>query len=459
MKKFTVLLGILLVFTCKEEPKIDYAVISGTIENNVAEKLSIANDNFNQEITVEKETGLFTDTLRLEKAGFYTITVGRESSAMYLKNGNNLSITLDTKQFDESLSYEGKGSAENNYLAAKYLNNEKLKGQSNEFYNLAETDFKVKVSDIQKANENLLAEAIEVDENFKKLETQNLEYDTFSLLDGYERSHAYYTKKKDFKVSENFLPEKLKTLVFDNIESYESSSSYKNMAMGKALDKIFEDMGDDYQNASAEHLKSLDNVKIPALKNETINYLASFMISPGNPNMESLFNYFTSNSTDEKFKEELAMNFEKVKDLVRGKPSPKFVDYENHKGGTTSLADLRGKYVYVDVWATWCGPCKVEIPSLKEVESKYHDKNITFVSTSIDRAKDHEAWINMVNDKELGGVQLFADKDWKSQFVQDYNIKGIPRFILIDPDGNIVTADAPRPSNPKLIELFEELKI
>ena len=65
----------------------------------------------------------------------------------------------------------------------------------------------------------------------------------------------------------------------------------------------------------------------------------------------------------------------------------------------------------------------------------------------------------MVAEKELGGIQLFADNDWQSKFVTDYAIEGIPRFVLIDPEGNIVTADAPRPSNPKLIKLFEELSI
>jgi len=65
----------------------------------------------------------------------------------------------------------------------------------------------------------------------------------------------------------------------------------------------------------------------------------------------------------------------------------------------------------------------------------------------------------MIVDKELSGIQLFSDKAWQSDFIQQYKITGIPRFILIDPEGNIVTADAPRPSNPKLIELFNELKI
>ena len=93
------------------------------------------------------------------------------------------------------------------------------------------------------------------------------------------------------------------------------------------------------------------------------------------------------------------------------------------------------------------------------MEKDFHNKNIAFVSTSIDVATAHDKWADMVKNEELGGIQLIADKDWKSQFVQDYGIQGIPRFILIDPAGNIVNADAPRPSNPKLVELLESLDI
>ncbi len=65
----------------------------------------------------------------------------------------------------------------------------------------------------------------------------------------------------------------------------------------------------------------------------------------------------------------------------------------------------------------------------------------------------------MVEEKELGGIQLFAPKGWKSDFVTDYRINGIPRFILIDPAGNIVSASAPRPSSDELIKLFDEENI
>lgn len=141
---------------------------------------------------------------------------------------------------------------------------------------------------------------------------------------------------------------------------------------------------------------------------------------------------------------------------LNGSLSPSF-EYDNYKGGKTKLEDFRGKYVYIDVWATWCGPCRAEIPFLKKLEEKYHEKNIVFVSLSIDQQKDVEKWKKFIKDKELGGVQVFADNDWNSQFVKDYNITGIPRFILIDPNGNIVKADAPRPSSPTIESEFDAL--
>lgn len=141
--------------------------------------------------------------------------------------------------------------------------------------------------------------------------------------------------------------------------------------------------------------------------------------------------------------------------LGKGAESPKFSDYENYKGGTTSLDDLKGKYVYLDIWATWCNPCKREIPFLKDVEKKFHNKNIEFVSISVDAQRDYNTWKNMVKDKELGGVQLYAKGD--KSFMNAYRISGIPRFILLDPEGKIVNADAPRPSNPQLVDLLNSL--
>ena len=154
-------------------------------------------------------------------------------------------------------------------------------------------------------------------------------------------------------------------------------------------------------------------------------------------------------------KEEISIN-PKAEEIVL-KASPKFNNYENYNGGTTSLDDLKGKYVYIDLWATWCGPCKAEIPALQRVEKAYHDKNIAFVSISLDQPNKHEAWKTMVKQKALTGIQLYAKGDQK--FARDFKVSTIPRFILIDPNGNVVNDNAPRPSNKELITLFDSLNM
>lgn len=458
MQRLVIVLLILSVIACKEEPKIDYAVLSGKIENSKAAIVSIGNTDFKSEININ-EDGTFADTLFIPESGYYSLSIGREYTPMYISKGDIINVSVDTKQFDQTISYSGEGSVENNYLAAKTLNTIKATSNTVKFYSSEEQEFKSKVNNLSAKNDSLLNQLTNAEESFVISEKQHLIYDKFAMFNDYAKRHGYYTKKDDFEVSDDFLPQAMKELIFDDVNAYKASGSYKQMAFDDVLTKIFDKIKDP-STATVDNLKVLNSVQIPALKNDVIDYLAGYLVSPGNINMETIYNYFVENSTNEDTKSKLNNIYEKNKNLVKGKPSPQFVNYENHKGGATSLADLKGKYVYVDVWATWCGPCIREIPSLKEVEKKFHNKNIEFVSTSIDELKNHAKWKGMVTDKELGGMQLMADKAWQSQFVRDYGIDGIPRFILIDPDGNIVSADAPRPSNPKLVELLEkELKI
>lgn len=141
--------------------------------------------------------------------------------------------------------------------------------------------------------------------------------------------------------------------------------------------------------------------------------------------------------------------------LKKGDLSPEFNNYENNKGGHISLKDLRGHYVYIDIWATWCPPCKAEIPYLKKVEEKFEHKKIKFVSISVDNENAKNKWKKMIIDEKLGGIQLFANGD--QSFMEAYQVTGIPRFILLDPNGKIINANAPRPSDSKLSKLLNEL--
>ncbi len=181
------------------------------------------------------------------------------------------------------------------------------------------------------------------------------------------------------------------------------------------------------------------------------------------------------NGQNESFFKNLTDNYDVMHDKViaqekamarlkKGMPAPEFTDFENYKGGKNSLSDFKGKYVYIDVWATWCMPCIAEIPHLKKLQKKYEDKNIEFLSISTDDTNKtaktwkeaRKKWRKMVKDKSLDGVQLWAGKSNVS-LEEDYMIYGIPRFILIDPEGKLISFNTMRPSESRLPELLDTL--
>lgn len=140
------------------------------------------------------------------------------------------------------------------------------------------------------------------------------------------------------------------------------------------------------------------------------------------------------------------------KELAPGTEAPDF-NYPDMKGKMYSLKNFKGKYVYIDVWATWCGPCCKEIPYLKELEKRVRKKKIVLVSLSCD--ENPSVWKGMVKKEKLGGIQLYMGRDMK--FREAYGITAIPRFILLDKEGKIVNATMTRPSDPQTEKVFNEL--
>jgi thiol-disulfide isomerase/thioredoxin len=120
-------------------------------------------------------------------------------------------------------------------------------------------------------------------------------------------------------------------------------------------------------------------------------------------------------------------------------------------GRMISMKDFKGKVVFIDVWATWCGPCREQFPFLKEVEEEYKDNNdIIFLGITIDRARDRQKWINMIKKENLPPLQLFDDMG--KFFAHKYDIHAVPRFLLISKEGKWIEVRCPRP------EAKEDLK-
>jgi len=442
MKKLISLLTILIVLaSCSKETKPDYVLVSGKITNPNASKVRISGNDFKK--SIKMKDGVFADTLNIPKSGYYTFSDGRETSAMYLNKGTKVTITLDTKEFDETITYTG--SDESNYLAKKYmlLENSGLDGQ--DLTTTPSNELAEKATNLKKSVHDLL-DTFKVTESFKKDANIDIDYLVPATIAKFLAYQGYFYGQKVDGAAE--LLKEIDAINYDDEAAFNASDNYKTLVDVDFMRKSAKTDDNGFALIKAKKSKTI--------KNRLLKQVA-YQINPGNENLEKDYKALMDIADDQKYKDEITAKYNKYKNLIPGTVSPTFENYENYKGGTTSLADLKGKYVYIDVWATWCSPCKREIPFLKKIEEKYRGKNISFVSMSIDKADAHEAWKTMVAEKEMSGIQLFAPSDWSSKFVKDYGIEGIPTFIMVDPEGKIVSASAPRPSSPKLSELIDSL--
>jgi peroxiredoxin len=124
-------------------------------------------------------------------------------------------------------------------------------------------------------------------------------------------------------------------------------------------------------------------------------------------------------------------------------------------GTPVSLSSFRGKYVLVDFWASWCGPCRQENPNVVESFNKFSAKNFTVLGVSLDRPGQKEKWVNAIKEDNLTWTHISDLQFWSNTVAQLYHIKGIPQNFLVDPEGKIVAKNLRGPAlEAKLCELL-----
>jgi len=162
---------------------------SGKITNATGKTLGVSGNNFSNKIDLN-EDGSFSSKFEVEK-GYYLFNDGRERATFYLKPGYDLKLTLDTKEFDETISYTGKGSENNNYLAKKYMIDEKLKGNPRELFAKNEKDFLAVMNSIKSETESLLLSLKLPDAEFLDIETKAIQYGYLTSVITYVANHAF----------------------------------------------------------------------------------------------------------------------------------------------------------------------------------------------------------------------------------------------------------------------------
>ena len=387
---------------------------------------------------------------------YYKIHTSGESTLAFIKPSFDLEFSLNTKEFDETVKYKGKGAIENNYLAKKYLLIEgfgKLRAYTY-YAKYNEEDFLRMSDSLYQLQLNLFNKyKTSFDKDFAFIEEKDLEMTYLQKLSDYESMHRFVTDNRKFKVSENY------PNPFENVNLSDTilllSPNYINFLNNYLENLCYKKITDgDFSKFYLLFINFIDSeIKNQKIKEEVAFHYIKYHFD-GFHNLDERYQKLKNIVSDNKeYLELLEENYQKIKRQAKGMPSPNFELYDIDSN-IVKLSDFKGKYVYIDIWATWCSPCIKQIPYLQKLEEEFKDKEIVFIS--IAKNDNKIRWKKTVRQNKLSGIQLFAP-DENIEFFNFFMVDGVPRFIFIDKERKIINAKAKRPSNEKLIEELNKL--
>lgn len=459
MKKvLLVVIVLVLVYSCnnrqsdtKDSDSSSFTTLNGKIEN-AAEKQIILTYNLTSDTLQLNEKGEFSAKLMIGTGTHIVLVNGINHARIFVNPQTSLSFTADAGNFLETIKFKGDDETVNNYLAMQVKQVAKAGINSENF--LYASDIEVFEKALENFNNALLKNLNELEKksknkyvDFISLEKERLKITHASLL------LAYYTPILNTKQINEKLEGQIDDLVASTdinnpkiIHLYEFKPFVQNYTAYK-LNKYLTAENLEIKSAAeyAElYFNELKGIFVePAVLEEVYyTFIKDFIAYYGAESVSTVYSDYKNMTSNKKRLTELEAIFAEYNQLAAGQTSVDW-SFPDIKGNTYNLSQFRGKYVYIDVWASWCGPCRREIPFLNQLKVKFADKNIEIIGISLDENKAD--WENAIKGEGLTGVQLYAG-GWENELCDFFKITGIPRFILLDKQGKIINANADRPS-------------
>ena len=448
---YYLMLSLLVAVACaggNEERVLGDVVLDVKVESPVAPDVVVVYHNDVLPFQLDAE-GHAQVTLEGVDAAYIKLHHGREMLRLYVEGGDVASLAFKGGRMASSYTFEGEKQP-----VVKYLNTVSLIPLPDEDYGLRFEEYvKRLLAKEDDALKLLKANDCSKIGDFAKMEEGRIRYSYGAALMMFPVGHKLMAHDMTYAPDQTFY-DKIAEYVVEDVKwaSLDEYRSFVAEAM-HMMDEAGRDLRDIYPKTLAQVKYAADFLKNAYVRESVIHYIAAAYVDNfGVKNITELENLYHTYVKDEGLLASMKAKMDRWNRSLPGKLSPDFkaVDID---GNEYTLADFRGKYVYIDMWATWCGPCRREMPYLKALEEEFADAHIVFLGLSID--KDKEAWEKMARTGDLTGVQLYLGT--QSKFQEAYEIDGIPRFILLDKDGRIISNDMTRPSEDATAETLRNL--
>ncbi|MDX2245214.1 MAG: TlpA disulfide reductase family protein [Bacteroidia bacterium] len=446
--------------------------VSGKIENPAGKTVSVyyypnllVDRPVSTKATLDEE-GKFQMSFQLASPVAANFSHGREQTAMFIHPGDNISLSLNPEKFDETITYKGDGpGVDASNCLAKYFLKFEDEGLEDEAQNLIkeglELEYAAWINRTYNSQVSFLsdfAKSHKLSEAFMNYAADRSLYVRANRLMQFPSYHAYLAKKdlSEVTLSKNYydflgeirvmndraasIPEYISFV--QNYISWKMAAQYANVEKEPKPEEKF---SQEYQFVTSI-LQGESRLLVQAsMLKDILEY--------GNPLIvEGMYAAFVASDQKGDYSKILKPIYDQAMLLAPGQPAPEF-SLLDINGARVSLNDFRGKVVYLDFWASWCGPCRREMPASKRLSSLYRGKDVVFVYISID--DDEAAWRNAVKEDDIQGVLLFS-QGGNSEVPTQYGVKAIPKYFMINRDGTIAHSNPSRPSGKDIEAQLEE---
>ena len=437
---FLVFLSLIIGVTNISAQKISTVSIKGQLKNfsNQVEIEDLSDLQYiqpptNERMIVPDTAGNFKIKFPVQSPNYFRL--GR--NILYLSPGDNLEVFID-KNDPRLAKFKGQGSAANLYLR----NTPFPKGGSfmEAGRNAKRTAHKTidTILQIAASRRKELDTVKNVSAEFKRLEYARIKADLVNSLRSGQSSYRPRISKDSLVTYTEEYTKLVQAVIDQNVKGFVDASLMKLVVYRDITDDVLKQEG---------NKKDIQQIQ---------DWIAAYKL---NNEMKKISDKQELKSFDAKiagirtktYHDALVKSLQNLLKFGKGDIAKDFTAVDMN-GNKITLGSLKGKVIYVDLWATWCGPCLAEMPHFETLKEKYKDnKNVALVSLSIDDG--FELWKNNVTQRKADGIQWLINRNK----LDDYDIVTIPRSLLIDKNFKVVDMNAPVPSEKKLPSIIDDL--